>query len=152
MTIYRFITRFMRRKSDWNWLNRLNERSDINMIPCNSSTYLSYLRRSMTKPKHGMCAQRRHRSAWASAHSDQSLHCPHEETLGPQLPLERTAKTDQTGYLCSKSSLGAKAILFCHAAAHPIFFFFFFFSIIGIFLPKHINHFHNLMRTFIVLR
>ena len=23
------------------------------------------------------------RSAWASAQSDQSLHCPHEESLGP---------------------------------------------------------------------
>ena len=26
-----------------------------------------------------------------------SLCCPHEETLDPQLPIERTAKTDQTG-------------------------------------------------------
>ena len=26
-----------------------------------------------------------------------SLCCPHEETLHPQLPIERTAKTDQTG-------------------------------------------------------
>ena len=25
--------------------------------------------------------------------SDQRLHCPHEETLGPQLPVKRTAKT-----------------------------------------------------------
>ena len=25
------------------------------------------------------------------------LRCPHEETLGPQLPTERTVKTDQTG-------------------------------------------------------
>ena len=24
--------------------------------------------------------------------SDQSLRCPHEESLGPQLPIERTAK------------------------------------------------------------
>ena len=45
----------------------------------------------------GNCTQRRHWSACASAQSDQSLRCPHEETLGPQLPLERTAKTDQTG-------------------------------------------------------
>ena len=30
-----------------------------------------------------MCAQRRLRSAWASAQSDQSLRCPHEESLGP---------------------------------------------------------------------
>ena len=45
----------------------------------------------------GMCSQRRLRSAWASAQSDQSLHCPHEESLGPQLPIKCTAKTDQTG-------------------------------------------------------
>ena len=38
-----------------------------------------------------MCAQRSLRSAWASAQS-QSLRCPHEETLGPWLPTERTAK------------------------------------------------------------
>ena len=31
----------------------------------------------------GMCAQPRLRSAWASAQSDQSLRCPHEESLGP---------------------------------------------------------------------
>ena len=47
------------------------------------------------------------RSAWTSAQSDQSLRCPHEESLGPQLPIVRTAKTDQT-----ESSLGAQAILF----------------------------------------
>ena len=33
--------------------------------------------------QNGMCAQRRLRSAWASAQTDQSLHCPHEETLCP---------------------------------------------------------------------
>ena len=27
--------------------------------------------------------------------SDQSLRCPQEESLGPWLPFERTAKTDQ---------------------------------------------------------
>ena len=43
--------------------------------------------------KNGMCAQRRLRSTWASAQSDQSLRCPHEESLGLQLPIERTAKT-----------------------------------------------------------
>ena len=40
-----------------------------------------------------MCAQRRLRSAWASAQTDQRLRCPHEESLGPLLPIERTAKT-----------------------------------------------------------
>ena len=48
----------------------------------------------------GHCVQRRHRSACAFVQSDQSLRCPHEEKLGPQLSIERTAKcedSDQTG-------------------------------------------------------
>ena len=51
-------------------------------VPANDKTY-----------KMEWCAQRRLRSAWASAQSDQSLRCPHEESLGPKLPIERTAKT-----------------------------------------------------------
>ena len=35
------------------------------------------------------CAPSVDRSAWASAQSDQSLRCPHEESLGPELPTER---------------------------------------------------------------
>ena len=44
--------------------------------------YSKYLSRDMTKPTKWVCAQRRLRSAWASAQSDQSLHCPHEEKTG----------------------------------------------------------------------
>ena len=60
-----------------------------------------------------LCAQQRFRSSWASAQSDQSLRCPHEETLGPWLPCECTAKTDQTGQCpgWSESSLDAQVIL-----------------------------------------
>ena len=36
--------------------------------------------------------------ALASAQSDQSLRCPHEERLGPRLP-KCTVKTDQTGQM-----------------------------------------------------
>ena len=49
--------------------------------------------RCTTKPT--TCTQRRLGSAWASAQSDQSLGCRHEENLGPWLPFERTGKTDQ---------------------------------------------------------
>ena len=38
--------------------------------------------RDMTKQTKWLCAQRRLRSAWVSAQSDQSLRCPHEESLG----------------------------------------------------------------------
>ena len=44
--------------------------------------------------------------------SDQSLRCPHKESLCPWLAFERTAKTDQTGQMSwSESSLGARVIL-----------------------------------------
>ena len=39
-----------------------------------------------------MCAQQRLGSAWASAQSDQSFRCSHEESLGPYLPTERTVE------------------------------------------------------------
>ena len=61
-----------------------------------------------------MCAQRRLRSSWTSAQSDQSFRCPHEESLGPYLPIERTSKTLIRLGGCpgwSESSLGAKIIL-----------------------------------------
>ena len=46
----------------------------------------------MPKPQNDLCALWRLRSAWASPQSDLSLCCPHEETLGPWLSLEHTAK------------------------------------------------------------
>ena len=55
----------------------------------------------MTKPTKWLCAQRRLRSAWISAQSDQSLRCPYEVSLGPE------------------SSLGEYSFCwFCHVAAH----------------------------------
>ena len=38
---------------------------------------------SRQNQQNGMCAQWRLRSAWTSAQSDQSLRCPHEESLSP---------------------------------------------------------------------
>ena len=70
--------------------------------------------RLMTKPSKWLCAQRRLRSAWASAQSDQRLRYPHEESLGPLLPIERTAKTLIRLGRCpgwSESSLGAQSFL-----------------------------------------
>ena len=68
-----------------------------------------------------LCAQRRLRSAWVSAQSDQSLRCPHEESLGLYLPTECTAKTLIRLGGCpgwSKSSLGAQSFCwFSHEAA-----------------------------------
>ena len=71
-------------------------------------------RKKETNKQNGMCAQGRLRSAWASAQSDQSFRCPHEESLGPYLPIERTSKILIRLGGClgwSESSLGAKIIL-----------------------------------------
>ena len=53
---------------------------------------------------------------WASAQSDQSLRCSHEETVGPQLPIERTAKT-----LIRLDDLRTQFDRFCHVAAYISF-------------------------------
>ena len=77
---------------------------------------------SWQNQQNGLCTQRRLRSACSSAQSDQSLRCPHEESLGPKLPIERTAKTLIRLGGCpgwSESSLGAQSFCwFCHEAAH----------------------------------
>ena len=60
-------------------------------------------------------------SAWASAQSDQNLRCPHEESLGPELPIECKAKTLIRLGGCpgwSESLQGAHSFCcFCHVLA-----------------------------------
>ena len=53
-----------------------------------------------------MCAQRTLRSEWASAQSDQSLRCPHDESMGPWLPIER-AHSEDSDAQADLSSLSA---------------------------------------------
>ena len=77
---------------------------------------------SWQNQQNGLCVQRRLRSAWASAQFDQSLPCPHEESLAPKLPTKYTAKTLIRLGRCSgwsESSLGTQSFCwFCHEAAH----------------------------------
>ena len=79
----------------------------------------------MTKTTKWLCAQRKLRSAWASAQSDQSHRCLHEESLCPYLPTEHTAKTLIRLGRCpgwSESSLGAHSFCwFCHVAFQLLF-------------------------------
>ena len=87
--------------------------------PCRKSSAVDlYMSHHTTKPTKWVCAQRRLRSAWASAQADQSLRCPHEEHSGPQLPIKRTTKTLIRLGRCpgwSESSLGSQLFCwFCH--------------------------------------
>ena len=52
------------------------------------------------QPTKWVCAQRRLRSGWASAQSDKSLRCPHEETLGSLATRwGHSEDSDQTGWM-----------------------------------------------------
>ena len=64
---------------------------------CLIITLAAEMSRDMTKPIKWVCAQRRLRWAWASAQSDQSLRCPHDEKCGSLPTHWAQAKTDQTG-------------------------------------------------------
>ena len=78
--------------------------------------------RLITKPTQWQCVQRRFRSAWASAQSDQSHRCALNGKLRTQAFFMRTAKTLIRLGGCpgwSESSLGAQSFCwFCHEAAH----------------------------------
>ena len=90
----------------------------------------------MTKPTKWVCAQQRLRSAWASAQSDQSLRCPHEETGHPPSLIRVFAVRMKKAWVLSyplsaqrrlwsdwsESSLGAHSFCwFCQVAAQMIF-------------------------------
>ena len=86
----------------------------------------------MTKPAKLVCTQRRLRSAWASAQSDQSSLCAqwaakdprflHADSEDSDQPGHRTVKTLIRLGRCpgwSESSLGTQPLCwFCHEAAH----------------------------------
>ena len=72
--------------------------------------YVEQISRDMTKPTMWLCAQRRLRSAWAFAQSDQSLRCALNGLLKTQVFFMRTAKT--------LIRLGAQSLCwFCRVAA-----------------------------------
>ena len=89
---------FMQHNSHSDMVESLNLKN-LNLKTCKLINIRLDLSHNMTKPTKWLCAQRRLRSAWASAQSDQSLRHPLEETLGPWLPIECTAKTDQAGWM-----------------------------------------------------
>ena len=97
------------------------------LLILNSSMEWQKWAASRQNQQNGMCTQRRLRSAWASTQPDQSLHCPHEETLDPQLPIERTAKALIRLGGCpgwSESSPGTQSFCwFCHEAAQMVIIF-----------------------------
>ena len=90
-----------------------------NSLQCHTQWFLKRFQyenraKAWQNQQNDLCAQRRLRSVWASAQSDQSQSCPPEAKLGPKLPTERTAKTLIRLGGCpgwSESSLGTKVIL-----------------------------------------
>ena len=69
-----------------------------NSLQCHTQWFLKWFQyenwaTALQNQPNDLCAQRRLRSAWASAQFDQSQRCPSEANLGPKLLSERTAKT-----------------------------------------------------------
>ena len=103
------------------WEQRLHQvnYAYANSLQCNTKWFLKWFKygkwaTAWQNQQNDLCAQRRLRSAWASAQSDQSQRCPPEAKLGPKLPTERRAKTLNRLGGCpgwSESSLGTKVIL-----------------------------------------
>ena len=103
------------------WEQRLHQvnYAYANSLQCHTQCFLKWFpyeswATAWQNHQNDLCAQRRFRSAWASAQSDQNQRCPPEAKLGPKLPIERTAKTLIRLGGCpgwSESSLGAKVIL-----------------------------------------
>ena len=88
-----------------------DQRIKLIIQPQHNKTYKESMRPAKTQIRLGG-------SAWESAQSDPSLRCVHEETLGPLIPIERTAKTvirlaDAQSDLCLR-----------WARSHFVFFFF----------------------------
>ena len=83
------------------------------------------LSRDMTKRTKWLCVQRRLRSAWESAQSDQSLPARLKKAWVHSYPLSAQRRLIRLGGCpgWSESSLGAQSFCwFCHVAAHISFF------------------------------
>ena len=91
---------------------------ESHMIPRQEQFGMSRL---MTKPAKWVCAQRRLRSDWVDAQSDQSLLCVLNGKLRTQGFFMQTAKTLISLGSWSESSLGAQSLCwFCHGATHIV--------------------------------
>ena len=81
----------------------------------------SCMSRDTTNPTKWACAQRKLRSAWASAKSDQSLRCPMKKAWVLSYPLSTQRSLIRLGGCPggSESSPGAHSFCwFCHVVAH----------------------------------
>ena len=70
----------------------------------------------MTKPTKWPVCPAKSQISLGICQSDQGLCCPHEETLGSTLTIERTAKTDQTGRMPKLNRVFAGRT--CHFIGH----------------------------------
>ena len=60
-------------------LRNILEKNKVDLFAC-CLIFIYNWASAWQNQQNGMCAQRNLRSAWASAQSDQSLRCPHEES------------------------------------------------------------------------
>ena len=99
---------FVRAAKFWNWCSMVFRKWTQNTIALSRRVVWAilynfviicteYISRDMTKPTKWMCAQRRLRSAWASAQSDQSSLCAQWVAKDPSFLYADSEDSDQTG-------------------------------------------------------
>ena len=100
----------------WKWVNTVAPPFNVTIYNSKDKDKMS---RDMTKPTNWLCAQQKLRSAgWASAKFDQSLRCPHEESLATHWAQAKTLIRLGGCPGWSESSLGAQPFCwFCHVVA-----------------------------------
>ena len=80
------------------WIHRFMVKPNCSNFMIITAIFLCLnLSRLVTKPTMWLCAQRRLRSAWASAQSDQSLLCAQWVAKGPSFLHADSEDSDQTG-------------------------------------------------------
>ena len=75
-----------------------------------------YMSRDMTKSTKWVCAQRRLKSAWASAQSDQSLHCGCQAVLSLRFALTGKLKTQSFFMRTAKTLIRLGGLRWAHTA------------------------------------
>ena len=118
------------------WLALLSPREQVAMLAVRSCVHLFWFHVLLlfllvrvvivalpeNEPRHDKTNKMNVRPALTSAQSDQSLRCPHEETLSPLLTTERTAKTRWSAHSDQSSLVAQSFCLFCHEAAKKSFY------------------------------
>ena len=102
---------------DWCYIQNFKNPAGI----CSSASWFGLIWAATWQNQQNGCASSEDLDQPGHPPSLISLRCPYEKTLGPQLPIECTAKTLWSDWADADSSLGEHSLCwFCHVVAHLV--------------------------------